>query len=93
MQKLNDAVCNFILRLPSSQDLLHLRRRPRSRIFESASIGQRCDASVAQSVEQLTLNQLVLGSNPSRGTFDLNPFITNGLNAQNRAKSTPFPSL
>ena len=25
-------------------------------------------ASVAQSVEQLTLNQLVLGSNPSRGT-------------------------
>ena len=26
-------------------------------------------ASVAQSVEQLTLNQLVLGSNPSRGTF------------------------
>ena len=27
------------------------------------------NASVAQSVEQLTLNQLVLGSNPSRGTF------------------------
>ncbi len=27
-------------------------------------------ASVAQLVEQLTLNQLVLGSNPSRGTFN-----------------------
>jgi hypothetical protein len=27
------------------------------------------NASVAQLVEQLTLNQLVLGSNPSRGTF------------------------
>ena len=69
MQKLNDAACNFILRLPSSQDLLHLRRRPRSRIFGSASIGHLRNASVAQSVEQLTLNQLVLGSNPSRGTF------------------------
>jgi len=32
-------------------------------------------ASVAQLVEQLTLNQLVLGSNPSRGT----PLNTKGL--------------
>jgi hypothetical protein len=31
-------------------------------------------ASVAQLVEQLTLNQLVLGSSPSRGTT-FNPFI------------------
>jgi GNAT superfamily N-acetyltransferase len=31
--------------------------------------GQITNASVAQLVEQLTLNQLVLGSNPSRGTF------------------------
>ena len=30
---------------------------------------KKCNASVAQLVEQLTLNQLVLGSNPSRGTF------------------------
>ena len=31
-------------------------------------------ASVAQLVEQLTLNQLVLGSSPSRGTTSLNFF-------------------
>ena len=30
------------------------------------------NASVAQSVEQLTLNQLVPGSNPGRGTFAIN---------------------
>ena len=30
-------------------------------------VGDKC-ASVAQSVEQLTLNQLVVGSSPSRGT-------------------------
>ena len=34
-----------------------------------------CAASVAQLVEQLTLNQLVLGSSPSRGTT-FNPIFT-----------------
>ena len=37
-----------------------------SRVAVSGGI---TNASVAQLVEQLTLNQLVLGSNPSRGTF------------------------
>ena len=37
---------------------------------ESSRIANVCKlvASVAQLVEQLTLNQLVLGSSPSRGT-------------------------
>ena len=33
-------------------------------------------ASVAQLVEQLTLNQLVVGSSPTRGTNEIRVFIT-----------------
>jgi hypothetical protein len=63
-----------ILRLPSPQDLLHLPRR-RTDDQKSSKAETITNASVAQLVEQLTLNQLVLGSNPSRGTS----FTTNDL--------------
>ena len=55
-----------ILRLPSPKDLLHLPRRRRDDP-KSSKAETITNASVAQLVEQLTLNQLVLGSNPSRG--------------------------
>jgi integrase len=50
-----------------------LTKRPRAGTFPALSV-----ASVAQLAEQLTLNQLVLGSSPSRGTtpsttYDENP--------------------
>ncbi len=45
------------------------RSSPAATVLQDIGTQLVIDASVAQSVEQLTLNQLVLGSNPSRGTF------------------------
>ena len=53
---------------PSSVLVCYAKRQ--RRIFSSHQ-KTLIHASVAQSVEQLTLNQLVLGSNPSRGTNSL----------------------
>jgi hypothetical protein len=73
---------------PNTKVIFPLQRPEDATILpqRNVSIGRShvSHASVAQLVEQLTLNQLVLGSNPSRGT------VLSIVKSMNKVKPSQF---